>query len=134
MAKCCLTVNSLYIYTYIDYKQTLFKTVYTYRTLMQITNKQTCQMNLSHIEIHIITTFAVNCPQYLLSPVVVAFSSLARIWGECSTTHSPPALFFPFFLVEISLRALIPLSTPGQSTLAQRAEMTVAECSLINCV
>ena len=29
--------------------------------------------------------------------VVVAFSSLARILGECSTLHSPPALFF-FFL------------------------------------
>ena len=28
---------------------------------------------------------------------VVAFSSLARIWGQCSTIHSPPALFF-FFL------------------------------------
>ena len=25
---------------------------------------------------------------------VVAFSSLARIFGECSTIHSPPALFF----------------------------------------
>ena len=29
--------------------------------------------------------------------VVVAFSSLARILGECSTIHSPPALFFFFF-------------------------------------
>ena len=33
--------------------------------------------------------------------VVVAFSSRARILGECSTTHSPPALFsllfFSFF-------------------------------------
>ena len=26
--------------------------------------------------------------------VVVAFSSRARILGECSTIHSPPALFF----------------------------------------
>ena len=25
--------------------------------------------------------------------VVVGFSSLARIWGECSTSHSPPAFF-----------------------------------------
>ena len=25
------------------------------------------------------------------------FSSLARILGECSTNHSPPALFFFFF-------------------------------------
>ena len=29
--------------------------------------------------------------------LVVAFSSLARIWGECSTIHSLPALLF-FFL------------------------------------
>ena len=28
--------------------------------------------------------------------VVVAFSSRARILGECSTIHSPPALFFFF--------------------------------------
>ena len=26
--------------------------------------------------------------------VVVAFSSRVRIWGECPTVHSPPALFF----------------------------------------
>ena len=49
---------------------------------------------------------------------MVAFSSLARIWGECSTIHSLPALFFPFFFsfffkVEISSRTLIPLCTPG---------------------
>ena len=37
--------------------------------------------------------------------------SLARIWGECSTFHSPPALFF--FNVEISLRTLIPIFRPG---------------------
>ena len=30
--------------------------------------------------------------------VVVAFSSLSRIWGECSTIHCPTALFFFFFL------------------------------------
>ena len=30
--------------------------------------------------------------------VVVAFSSLARILGECSTSHSPPALFFKWRL------------------------------------
>ena len=34
-----------------------------------------------------------------------------RIWGERSTIHSPPALFF--FPVEISSRALIPLFMPG---------------------
>ena len=45
--------------------------------------------------------------------VVVAFSSRARILGKCSTIHSPPALFFFFFKVEMSLRTLIPLFTPG---------------------
>ena len=40
---------------------------------------------------------------------VVAFSSLARIWGEYSTIHSPPALFFK---VKISSRTLIPLFIP----------------------
>ena len=44
--------------------------------------------------------------------VVVAFFSLAGIWGEYSTILSPPALFF-FFKVEISSRRLIPLSRPG---------------------
>ena len=43
----------------------------------------------------------------------VASSSLAKILGECSTIHSPPALFFFFFRVEISSRTLIPLFSPG---------------------
>ena len=30
--------------------------------------------------------------------VAVAFSSLARIMGECMTIHSPPAFFLFFFL------------------------------------
>ena len=47
----------------------------------------------------------------LVVVVVVAFSSRARILGECSTSHSPPALFF--FYVEISSRTLIPLFRPG---------------------
>ena len=38
--------------------------------------------------------------------VVMAFSSLVRILGECLTIHFPPALFF---IVEISSRTLIPL-------------------------
>ena len=42
---------------------------------------------------------------------VEAFSSCARILGERSTIHSLPALFS--FSVEISLRTLIPLFTPG---------------------
>ena len=52
---------------------------------------------------------------FLLRLVVVAFSSSARIWGECSTIHSLPALFvlFCFVEVEISSRTLIPLFRPG---------------------
>ena len=42
--------------------------------------------------------------------MAVVCSSHARILGECSTVHSPPALFFSsfffFFLVEISSRTL----------------------------
>ena len=45
--------------------------------------------------------------------VVVAFFSLARIFGECSTIYCLPALFFFFFEVEITLRTLIPLFMPG---------------------
>ena len=44
---------------------------------------------------------------------VVAFSSLARILEECSTVHSPHALFLFCFKVEISSRTLIPLCRPG---------------------
>ena len=33
------------------------------------------------------------------SVVVVAFSSHARIWGECSTIHSPPALYFIYLFI-----------------------------------
>ena len=40
---------------------------------------------------------------------LVAFSPLARIWGECLTMHSLPALFFK---VEISPHTLIPLIRP----------------------
>ena len=49
--------------------------------------------------------------------VVVAFSSCARILGECLTIHYLPALLFLFFvlvfIVEISSRTLIPLFRPG---------------------
>ena len=40
------------------------------------------------------------------------FFLLARILEECSTIHSPPALFF-FFIVEISSRKIISLFMPG---------------------
>ena len=67
--------------------------------------------------------------------MVVAFSSLARISGECSTIYSPTARFFfsssSFFEVEIGSGALILYSVgQDQSTVGQRAETTVAECSL----
>ena len=42
--------------------------------------------------------------------VLVAFCSLPRIWGEYSTLHSPPALFFNW---RFSSRTLIPLFMPG---------------------
>ena len=41
-----------------------------------------------------------------------------------------PACALIFFEVEISSRTLIPLLSQDQSTVAQRAETTVAECSL----
>ena len=66
------------------------------------------------------------CTMYILSDkkrdvglvVVVAFSSLARILGECSTIQSPPA----------------PFLGQDQSTVAKRAEKTVTECSLTSFV
>ena len=54
--------------------------------------------------------------QVFCGDLVVAFSSLARILGECSTIHSLPTLFFFFFFeVEISLRTQIPLFMPGSN-------------------
>ena len=44
--------------------------------------------------------------------MVAAFSSLARILGESLIIHSPQALFFFFFKVEISSHTLNPLFRP----------------------
>ena len=44
--------------------------------------------------------------------VEVAFSSLARTLGECSTIHSPPELFY-YFKLDINSRTLIPPFSPG---------------------
>ena len=44
---------------------------------------------------------------------LVALSSLARMWGECSTIHPPPVFFFFFLEVEISSCTPIPLLMPG---------------------
>ena len=38
---------------------------------------------------------------------MVAFSSRARIWGECSTIHSPPELFFSKVEIKKSLRVFL---------------------------
>ena len=64
---------------------------------------------------------------------MVAFSLLARILGECSAIHSLPVLFV---VVKWRLVRAHYLHTLGQdqSTVAQRAETTVAECSLTSCV
>ena len=67
--------------------------------------------------------------------VVLAYSSRARILGECSTIHSPPALFFFFFFKWRLSRAQYFYSLgQDQSTVAQRTETTVTECSLTSCV
>ena len=44
--------------------------------------------------------------------MVVAFSSLVMIFGECLTIHSPLFFLF-FFLMEISFSTLIPLFMQG---------------------
>ena len=62
----------------------------------------------------------------------MAFYTLARIPGECSAIHSPPALFL--LQAEISSRTLIPLLGYDQSTVVQRAETSLAACSLRSCV
>ena len=70
---------------------------------------------------------------------MVAFSSLARILGECRTIHSPPVLFsffFSFFFLKWRLARALYFHALGQdqSTVAQLAETTVAECSLTSCM
>ena len=62
-----------------------------------------------HTEVIRVTSILLFC----MVVVMVAFCSHARILGECLTIHSPPVLFSFFFLVEISLRTLISLFTPG---------------------
>ena len=57
------------------------------------------------------SVFQETARHFFRSMVVLAFSSLVRISGECSTIHSSSALFF--FEVEISSRTLIPLFMLG---------------------
>ena len=65
---------------------------------------------------------------------VVAFSSSARIWGERSTVHSLPALFFFFFKLRLARAHYFHSLGQDQSTVAQPTETTVTECSLTSCV
>ena len=65
--------------------------------------------------------------------VVVAFSLLARILGECSTIYSLPALFFFFYKLRLACAHKFNF-LKDQSTVAQWPEMTVAEFSLLSFV
>ena len=53
--------------------------------------------------------------------VVLAFFSLAKIFGECSTIHSTPALFF-FLKWRLGFAHYFHSSCQDQSTVAQQAE------------
>ena len=71
--------------------------------------------------------------------MVVAFSSRARILGECSTVQSSPGIIIIIIIIIIlSGDLLAPTNSTllgqDQSTAAQRAETTVTECSPMSCV
>ena len=72
--------------------------------------------------------------RYVLSLHMVAFSSFARILGECSTIHSLPALLKKKKKRKLALAPLFHSLCQDQSTVAQRADTTVAGCSLTICV
>ena len=63
----------------------------------------------------------------------LACEDIGRLFDH-SFLACPFFFFFFFFEVEISSRTLIPLFMPDQSTVAQPAKTTVAECSLTSCV
>ena len=65
--------------------------------------------------------------------MVVAFSSLARIFGEGLTINSPPALYLFIYFKEVEISSCTPVPLfffkgQDQSTMAGRAETTVAVC------
>ena len=63
------------------------------------------------IQYFAISAFILTVPH---CAAVVFFSSHARIFGECSTIHSLPAVnFLGFFVMEIRLCTLIPPLRPG---------------------
>ena len=79
-----------------------------------------CSVSFEHFSTKVTVMFKSECHVVIAQSLwtltmVCVFFSLARIWGECSTIHSPPALFF-FFLMEISSRTLIALLIPGSVT------------------
>ena len=67
-----------------------------------------------------------------LGLAVIAFSLCARILGECLTIHTPFALFKKKW--RLAHANLFHSLGQDQSTVAQRAEMTVTECSLMSCL
>ena len=72
--------------------------------------------------------------QGMVLVVIVSFTSHARIGGEGSTKHFLPALFF-FLLKSKNGRAnIFHFLGKVRSTLAQRAETSVGECSPASCV
>ena len=54
--------------------------------------------------------------------VVVAFSSLERIWGECQTIHSPPVHFFFFLKWRLTHTHSFHSLCLDQSTVAQQTK------------
>ena len=67
--------------------------------------------------------------------VMMAFSSLAKTLGEGLKSRCPPADFFFFFRSEDQLmHTSFTCLDQDPSTVAQRAEMIVAACSLTSCV
>ena len=70
--------------------------------------------------------------------MVLASSSLARNLGECTTFHSAPSLYFCFLFVclkwKLARAHFFHFLGQNQSTVAQRAETTVAEHSPTSCV
>ena len=72
---------------------------------------------------------APQCSAVYSCTLVVAFSSRARVLGECSTVHSLPALFF-FLKWRLARANLFYSLGQDQSTVVQRAVTTVTECPI----
>ena len=92
--------------------QTLTHLLHTL-TVIYVTSMNQTDTHSSHIQWYVLHRqirlwLVYNETGFVLTVVVVVFSSLARILGECSIIHSPPALFF-LSEVEISSRTVSPL-------------------------